>query len=366
MTLVDTTTGEIVSVCSPEEARALTDQIKGATEALWSLLAEAHDRQAWRALGYDTFKGYVQSEFGMSKQNAYRLLDQARVLDAITEASGHARVTPVLSQRAADELKDDLPLVAERVRVAVADAEPEYVEAAVEAAIETVRTEIREQRITKPEVAEGGVSHPARYTAALVPVFADILDGYDRVLDPFAGTGQRLAALAETHELVGIELEPEWANVSEWVQQGNALDLPFPDDSFDAICTSPTYGNRLADHHNASDPESRRSYTHDLGRQLHADNSGAMQWGDEYRSFHDAAWCEAVRVLGPGGLFVLNIKDHIRNGKRQYVSGWHVTTLIRLGLEYLYEVPVDAPSMRAGANSEARIGSEMVYVLRKP
>jgi tRNA G10 N-methylase Trm11 len=84
--------------------------------------------------------------------------------------------------------------------------------------------------------------------------------------------------------------------------------LPFADASIDAIVTSPTYGNRLADHHRASDPLLRRSYTHDLGRPLHSENSGAMQWGDAYRAFHRRAWAEAVRVLKPGGRFVLNVK----------------------------------------------------------
>jgi len=44
---------------------------------------------------------------------------------------------------------------------------------------------------------------------------------------------------------------------------GNALSLPFEDDSFDAVCTSPTYGNRLAENHDAYDPQARRSYKHD-------------------------------------------------------------------------------------------------------
>ena len=29
------------------------------------------------------------------------------------------------------------------------------------------------------------------------------------------------------------------------------LELPWPENTFDAICTSPTYGNRMADHHDA-------------------------------------------------------------------------------------------------------------------
>ena len=78
--------------------------------------------------------------------------------------------------------------------------------------------------------------------------------------------------------------------------------------------TSPTYGDRLADHHDARDGSVRHSYKHDLGRDLHPDNSGAMQWGPAYRDFHTAAWVEVRRVLRPGGRFVLNVKDHVRGG----------------------------------------------------
>ena len=32
---------------------------------------------------------------------------------------------------------------------------------------------------------------------------------------------------------------------------GDSRQMHYPDGMFDAICTSPTYGNRMADHHNA-------------------------------------------------------------------------------------------------------------------
>jgi hypothetical protein len=51
-----------------------------------------------------------------------------------------------------------------------------------------------------------------------------------------------------------------------------------------------------------------------LGRPLTPGNSGALQWGEEYRALHVAVWTECRRVLKPGGIFVLNVKDHIRGG----------------------------------------------------
>lgn len=225
--------------------------------------------------------------------------------------------------------------------------------------------EVKVRGITKPDLG-GGLAHPAPFSDALLPVFAEVLEGCTTILDPFAGTGKIHRLQEHGFKTTGIELEPEWAELHPDTVVGNALILDYEDGTFDAICTSPTYGNRLADHHNASDPETRRSYTHDLGRTLSEGSSGAMQWGHEYRAFHEDAWDEAVRVLRPGGRFVLNIKDHIRDGKRQRVSMWHLQALEALGLQLADIVPVPTPSMRAGENATARVPGELVIVMEKP
>lgn len=218
--------------------------------------------------------------------------------------------------------------------------------------------------VTKPDLGSG-LSHPARYSDDLLPHFAELLAGCVHVLDPFAGTGKIHELQADGFKTVGIEIEPEWANLHPDTTVGSALALPFADDSFDAICTSPTYGNRLADSHNASDPHLRRSYTHDLGRTLHEENSGAMQWGLDYQAFHEKAWAEAVRVLRAGGVFVLNIKDHIRNGAWQDVAGWHMATLCDLGLTVFAVRPVVTGHLRQGANATVRVPAELVIAFDK-
>lgn len=191
-------------------------------------------------------------------------------------------------------------------------------------------------------------------------VFAELTRDATKLLDPFAGTGRIFELARPGLCIVGIEIEEEWAGSRNGMACANALSLPFPTGSFDAICTSPTYGNRMADHHNARDASRRVTYRHAIGRPLHPQNSGAMQWGAEYRAFHEKAWMECRRVLRPGGVFVLNIKDHIRGGERQAVTDWHIATILQLGFTHAESRHVPTPGMRFGANANTRIAYESV------
>lgn len=233
--------------------------------------------------------------------------------------------------------------------------------------------------VRKPDIGAGeGISHPARYSTGMLDVFGDLIDRYQRnhlggieglpfLLDPFAGVGtihelDKISALT-----FGIEIEPEWADLHPQTTLGSALELPSENEFFDIVCTSPTYGNRLADSHNATDPERRRSYTHDLGRKLNDNNSGHMQWGPEYILFHEEAWAETDRVLTPGGIVILNIKDHIRDGNRQAVSAWHARHFTYdLGYELVDCVPFTGRNLALGDNRASRVDAELIWVFRKP
>jgi SAM-dependent methyltransferase len=211
-----------------------------------------------------------------------------------------------------------------------------------------------------------GPKHPAEFSPEIIPILAAAVPPaeYPRVLDPFAGKGgiHRLP-----NSTIGVEIEPEWAFWRPGTIKGNALYLPFPDESFDAIVTSPPYGNRFAD---AFTPQEGskwtwRSYTLDLGRPLHPDNTGQLHWGTKYRADHHKAWAEAVRVLRPGGRFVLNISDHIRDHQRQHVTDWHVESLTRLGLREIDRTDIQTKRMRHGDNAEARVDAEHVITFVK-
>lgn len=200
----------------------------------------------------------------------------------------------------------------------------------------------------------------------MIPVFASLLKSHAKpnalIVDPFGGTGKifRLLDHLPDVRIEAIELEPEWASCDSRVQLGNALYPPWTSGSVDAVCTSPTYGNRMADHHDARDASRRNTYTHAIGRKLHADNSGAMQWGDAYRQFHRRVWSLAYDYLRDGGAFVLNIKDHVRKGERMLVTRWHVETLFEIGFLPVELRFVACPGNRHGENHDKRLPYEQV------
>lgn len=210
-------------------------------------------------------------------------------------------------------------------------------------------------------------AHPATFTTILLPIFASLLPHTPlRILDLFAGTG-KIALLHDAlpnTRFFGAELEPEWSAMANTAGCPtpicSATNLPYPTATFDALVTSPCYGNRMADHHDARDASPRHTYRHVLGRPLHTLNAGALQWGDAYRALHAAAWTEARRVLRPGGILVLNVKDHIRGGIIQRVTNWHAVTLLGLGFVCTTRVHVPCPGQRHGANSQLRLAYESV------
>lgn len=284
--------------------------------------------------------------------------------------------SPGALPRTLDEIGVGQQRVSESRKIAAAFTDEDIDTAAADASL--AREELTSAQMVKRAAAiakrDRPVTHPAKFSDELLPVFAEMLQGHRRVLDPFAGTGKIHQLVEHGFDTVGVEIEPEWAELHERTLVGDALDLDFDDESFDAICTSPTYGNRLADHHEAFDPASRHSYTHDLGRDLAPRNSGVLQWGDDYRKFHIQAWNEAVRVLRRGGRFVLNISDHIRDGQRQAVSAWHARFLMaqgpqeergELGLTLIDCIPVATRRLRAGENGDARVDTEIVWVFEK-
>lgn len=131
---------QVATILTAEQARTLTDEIKGTVERTWALLLSAHEQRAWRALGYDSWREYAGVEFGMSQSRAYQLLDAAKVVREI-EAAGSTSVE--MTEAAARDLKPHLAEVAAAVAAAVVEVpEPER-QAAAAAAVSRLREAVR-------------------------------------------------------------------------------------------------------------------------------------------------------------------------------------------------------------------------------
>lgn len=273
-----------------------------------------------------------------------------------------------------------------------------------------------------PVVANVAGDHPAKWSTPVLEAMADVVEAEQvrvgerlRVLDPFAGIGRgrlQLALAPWVAHVVGVELQPEWC--TNGTELGNACHLPGctchpgPDDwtgRFHCVCTSPCYGNRCADHHQAADQckacggsgcwtrqgvvvtgkpcptckgerlSWRNTYAHALrrhGAELVAGSAAALQWGPEYRALHRRALGEMIRVVVEGGLLAINMSNHLRTATpggpqvEQLVVEWWVNELVVAGCR-LWEVRrVDTQRNGKGANGQARVDGEVILVFHTP
>jgi len=221
------------------------------------------------------------------------------------------------------------------------------------------------------------MKHPAAFPAKIIEAIRTALpdDGL-RVLDPFCGVG-KVASVNPTWVCCGVEIEKEWAAQARergvLCLTGDARENV---GSFlghvDAIVTSPCYGNRMADLY-APPPEKkhqmRRTYRIALGHDLSPGSAAGLQWGDDYRTLHEQVWRVCVDKLRPGGRFVLNIKNHPRNGVEIGVAEWHLSTLMGLGLYLRSAQFVPATGDQNTATMRARgvkvVDGEWVFTLER-
>jgi hypothetical protein len=153
------------------EARTLTDRIKQTTDQLWRLLLEAHERKAWAALGYQSWRHYALNEFNMGQSHAYRLLDQGRVIRALEQAAG-SPVGEIVTERLARDLKPRIELVTDEIETRIA---------AGEESIDVVSNVISKARTTSYVTSRKRADRPNRclesLTLWLSALDIDALDG---------------------------------------------------------------------------------------------------------------------------------------------------------------------------------------------
>lgn len=247
--------------------------------------------------------------------------------------------------------------------------------------------------------------HPAKWSAPILAAISDVLEATPAppdpcVLDPFAGSGLGRLERAVLHgwpaaQVTGVELEPEWADAHQSCIAGDSRDLPAEwRGMFAAVISSASYGNRMADHHDARDAcracdggavvrsavgelvpckacdstglSRRNTYRHALGRPLTEGSGAGLQWGRDYRHLHEAVMRECLRVLEPGGLILWNVSNHIRDGREVLVAEWHLNTWLVLGAKMLEVRRIATRRQRQGANGDLRVDGELLLVLRAP
>lgn len=256
--------------------------------------------------------------------------------------------------------------------------------------------------------------HPAAYSKRVLHAIAAVIEREIPpepeapvvVLDPFAGTGRIHHLIDKPKEYseipagriktYGIEIETEWAALHDRTYIGDALDLraTFAPEEVDVVATSPCFGNRMADHHDAKDQckrcegtgfvdaplikigvcpdckgvglSKRNTYRHALGRKPSDGSAAMLRWGPEYRRFHDSFIISVLTVLRPQGVLAVNMKNHVRRAKVEPVVEWWVTTLLAHNLGLIEVVRLPSAGLRHGANHKARVEDEVLIVVRKP
>ena len=217
---------------------------------------------------------------------------------------------------------------------------------------------------------ESGVKakHPAVMGAHILDACKTLLPSEGcRVLDPFAGLGTT-AKLLPRYDVVGVEIEKEWADQYEKTICGDSLIVVPTLGKFDVVLTSPTYGNRMADDFEASDTSKRITYRHKLGRRLSNGTTANLYYGKrnkKYEDLHSKIWKVCVDALKNNGIFILNCKDFISLGSVMEVTKWHIETLEGYGMSVVKSIRVPSRGMRFGSNSQQRIDYENVICLQK-
>lgn len=142
-----------VTLMSESEARELTNSIQSTAIATCVLLQRAHDRQAYKSLGYKTWAEYIDKEFKFSRARSYQLLSQGNVINEISQASGSE---VYLTEKEANQIKKELPYITERIKEETKDLKkPEEKAAKAKDIIQEKAVEDEKAFADKTEVTMG-------------------------------------------------------------------------------------------------------------------------------------------------------------------------------------------------------------------
>ncbi|WP_329564497.1 hypothetical protein OG711_38790 (plasmid) [Streptomyces uncialis] len=178
--------------------REAMDDVRRSVAVLAARVRDAHTARVWTPLGYGSWEAYCGSEFGISRAQAYRLLDVARTLaaihDAVTAGPGTSRTRDSdpgaaaaldygLSQRALIDVSGRSGDVAELITRRLATLAHSGLQALDEPTVRAVvRQAVRDVRTAPPPPPAGPPADPA-------------LPELRRVVDDLAATTHQLGEL---------------------------------------------------------------------------------------------------------------------------------------------------------------------------
>lgn len=145
------------------EAVELTAQIQKSASMLWLLVTEAHERQAWKALGYASWKAYCTTELHMSESRSYQLVDTGKAMRALSSGikdSTALETMPTLTARQVARMKPTLPALRKQF-VALVNA-GERPDIALAQALKSIPAQHKAEapRTPKPRQPSGRVTCP--------------------------------------------------------------------------------------------------------------------------------------------------------------------------------------------------------------
>ena len=202
--------------------------------------------------------------------------------------------------------------------------------------------------------------HPAPWHRDALARIAEILNSFARhhvlgqlgggpdrlrLIDPMAGGGGIFALTdhAMLHdprwEIAAGEIENDFAKADRRVDRTDAVTAL----SFEtrhgppaAIVLSPPFGNRMADTYlpPESDDSIRLTYAVALGHAPDPGSAAGLRFGPAYRGLMAQIYAAVVHAAGPDTIVIVEIADHVRDGRRVAVADWTRWTIQMLGLRW--------------------------------
>lgn len=132
-------------IMTKSAAVELTNQIKSTATATYALIYRAHEYKCWVSLDYKSWEDYVVTEFDMSKARSYQLINQAKVVRALEQATPDGTVITINEAQARD-IEKVLPKITERIKAATAYQTPNDASKTVINLVEDARKDKKAER----------------------------------------------------------------------------------------------------------------------------------------------------------------------------------------------------------------------------